>query len=156
MKLATLALALIVTAFPVASFAQDATASADEQILIKQIQTNRRGVYAEYLKLTDAESKAFWPIYDEYEAKSKVLVDRYLAMVNNFAEKYDTLTDAEGSEILKERLTIERKRLDLKVKYTDRIAKVLPGKKALRYAQLESRIENLTQRNIYTLIPLAR
>jgi len=42
------------------------------------------------------------------------------------------------------------------VKYTDRIAKVLPGKKALRYAQLESRIENLTQRNIYTLIPLAR
>jgi hypothetical protein len=156
MKLATLALALIVTAFPVASFAQDATASADEQILIKQIQTNRRGVYAEYLKLNDAESKAFWPIYDEYEAKSKVLADRYLAMVNNFAEKYDTLTDAEGSEILKERLTIERKRLDLKVKYTDRIAKVLPGKKALRYAQLESRIENLTQRNIYTLIPLAR
>ncbi len=156
MKLATLALALIVTAFPVASFAQDATTSADEQILLKQIQTNRRGVYAEYLKLTDAESKAFWPIYDEYEAKSKVLADRYLAMVNNFAEKYDTLTDAEASEILKERLTIERKRLDLKVKYTDRIAKVLPGKKALRYAQLESRIENLTQRNIYTLIPLAR
>jgi len=156
MKLATLALAVIVTAFPVASFAQDATTSADEQILLKQIQTDRRGVYAEYLKLTDAESKAFWPIYDEYEAKSKVLVDRYLAMVNNFAEKYDTLTDAEASEILKERLTIERKRLDLKVKYTDRIAKVLPGKKALRYAQLESRIENLTQRNIYTLIPLAR
>jgi len=156
MKLATLALALIVAALPVASFAQDATTSADEQILLKQIQTNRRGVYAEYLKLTDAESKAFWPIYDEYEAKSKVLADRYLAMVNKFAEKYDTLTDADGSEILKERLTIERKRLDLKVKYTDRIAKVLPGKKALRYAQLESRIENLTQRNIYTLIPLAR
>jgi len=118
MKLATLALAVIVTAFPVASFAQDATTSADEQILLKQIQTDRRGVYAEYLKLTDAESKAFWPIYDEYEAKSKVLVDRYLAMVNNFAEKYDTLTDAEASEILKERLTIERKKLDLKVKYT--------------------------------------
>jgi len=156
MKLATLALALIVTAFPVASFAQDATTSADEQILIKQIQTNRRGVYAEYLKLTDAESKAFWPIYDEYEAKSKVLADRYLAMVDKFAEKYDTLTDADGSEILKERLKIERKRLDLKEKYTNRIAKVLPGKKALRYAQLEARIENLTQRNIYTLIPLAR
>lgn len=156
MKLATLALALIITAFPVASFAQDATTSADEQILIKQIQTDRRGIYAEYLKLTDAESKAFWPIYDEYEAESKVLADQYLAMVNNFAEKYDTLTDADGSEILKERLTIERKRLDLKVKYTKRIAKVLPGKKALRYAQLQSRIENLTQRNIYTLIPLAR
>jgi hypothetical protein len=58
--------------------------------------------------------------------------------------------------MLKERLAIERKRLDLKVKYTDRIAKVLPGVKALRYAQIESRIQNLTQRNVYTLIPLAR
>jgi len=156
MKLASLVLTLIVAASPLASVAQDATTSADEQILIKQIQTNRRGVYAEYLKLTDAESKAFWPIYDEYEAQSKKLVDRYLAMLNDFAAKYDTLTDAEAAEMLKERLAIERKRLDLKVKYTDRIAKVLPGLKALRYAQIESRIENLTQRNLYTLIPLAR
>jgi Spy/CpxP family protein refolding chaperone len=156
MKLASLVLTLIVAASPLASVAQDATTSADEQILIKQIQTNRRGVYAEYLKLTDAESKAFWPIYDEYEAQSKKLVDRYLAMLNDFAAKYDTLTDAEAAEMLKERLAIERKRLDLKAKYTDRIAKVLPGLKALRYAQIESRIENLTQRNLYTLIPLAR
>lgn len=156
MKLASLVLTLIVAASPLASVAQDATTSADEQILIKQIQTNRRGVYAEYLKLTDAESKAFWPVYDEYEAQSKKLVDRYLAMLNDFAAKYDTLTDAEAAEMLKERLAIERKRLDLKVKYTDRIAKVLPGLKALRYAQIESRIENLTQRNLYTLIPLAR
>lgn len=156
MKLASLVLTLIVAASPLASVAQDATTSADEQILIKQIQTNRRGVYAEYLKLTDAESKAFWPIYDEYEAQSKKLVDRYLAMLNDFAAKYDTLTDAEAAEMLKERLAIERKRLDLKAKYTDRIAKVLPGLKALRYAQIESRIENLTQRNLYSLIPLAR
>jgi Spy/CpxP family protein refolding chaperone len=156
MKLASLVLTLIVAASPLASVAQDATTSADEQILIKQIQTDRRGVYAEYLKLTDAESKAFWPIYDEYEAQSKKLADRYLAMLDDFAAKYDTLTDAQAAAMLKERLAIERKRLDLKAKYTDRIAKVLPGLKALRYAQIESRIENLTQRNLYTLIPLAR
>jgi hypothetical protein len=156
MKLASLVLTLIVAASPLASVAQDVTTSADEQILIKQIQTDRRGVYAEYLKLTDAESKAFWPIYDEYEAQSKKLADRYLAMLDDFAAKYDTLTDAQAAAMLKERLAIERKRLDLKVKYTDRIAKVLPGVKALRYAQIESRIQNLTQRNVYTLIPLAR
>jgi hypothetical protein len=156
MKLASLALALIVAASPLVSVAQDASTSADEQILIKQIQTNRRGVYAEYMKLTEAESKAFWPIYDEYEAHRKKLADRYLAMVNDFAAKYDTLTDAQAADMLKERLAIERKRLELKARYTDRIAQVLPGRKALRYAQIESRIENLSQRNLYTIIPLAR
>ena len=155
MKLASLALALIVAASPLASIAQDVTPSADEQILLKRVQTNKRGVYADYLKMTDAESKAFWPVYDEYEAQLKKIDDRYLAMINDFAAKYDTLTDAEATAMLKERLTLERKRVDLKTKYTDRFAKVLPGKKALRFAQLESRIDNLMRRNLYSIIPLA-
>jgi hypothetical protein len=156
MKPASLALALIVAAFPIASFAQDVTPSADEQILLKQVQTDNRGVYAEYLKMTEAESKAFWPVYDEYEAELKKLDDRYMAMINDYAAKYDTLTDAQAAKMLKERLSIDRKRLDLKIKYTDRIARVLPGTKALRFAQLESRIDNLKRRNIYSIIPLAR
>jgi Spy/CpxP family protein refolding chaperone len=156
MKLASLALALIVAASPLASIAQDMTTSADEQILLKQVQTNKRGVYADYLKMTDAESKAFWPIYDDYEAQLKKVDDRFMAMINDFASKYDTLTDAQAAEMLKERLALDRKRVDLKVKYTERIAKVLPGKKALRFAQLESRIDNLMRRNLYSIIPLAR
>jgi hypothetical protein len=156
MKLASLALALIVAASPLASIAQDVTTSADEQILLKQVQTNKRGVYADYLKMTDAESKAFWPIYDEYEAQLKKVDDRFMAMINDFASKYDTLTDAQAAEMLKERLALDRKRVDLKVKYTERIAKVLPGKKALRFAQLEARIDNLMRRNLYSIIPLAR
>jgi hypothetical protein len=155
MKLASLALALIVAASPLASIAQDVTPSADEQILLKRVQTNKRGVYADYLKMTDAESKAFWPVYDEYEAQLKKIDDRYMAMINDYATKYDTLTDAEATQMLKERLAIDRKRVELKIKYTDKFAKVLPGKKALRFAQLESRIDNLMRRNLYSIIPLA-
>jgi hypothetical protein len=155
MKLASLALALIVAASPLASIAQDVTPSADEQILLKRVQTNKRGVYVDYLKMTDAESKAFWPVYDEYEAQLKKIDDRFMAMINDFVAKYDTLTDAEATAMLKDRLTLERKRVDLKAKYTDRFAKVLPGKKALRFAQLESRIDNLMRRNLYSIIPLA-
>lgn len=157
MKLVTLALAFVVTAFPLATIAQDtAGTAADEQILLKQIQTNKRGVFADNLKLTESESKAFWPVYDQYEAELKKIDDRFLAMVNDYVAKYDTLTDAEASKLLQERMTLERKRLDVKTKYTNRIAKVLPGKKALRFAQVESRIDNLARRNLYTIIPLAR
>jgi hypothetical protein len=77
-------------------------------------------------------------------------------MVNDFAEKYDSLTDAQAEKILAERMDIERKQLELKEEFTKKIAKVLPGKKALRYAQIESRITNLLRRNLYSVIPLAR
>ena len=53
-------------------------------------------------------------------------------------------------------MAIEKEGAALKQKYTAKIAKVLPAKKALRYAQLETRVQNLIQRNVYSLIPLAR
>jgi len=156
MRFGPLALALLVTALPIVVQAQDAGLASDEQILLKQVNTDKKAVYASNLGLTEEESAKFWPIYDEYEAKQKPLQDRFFANLNTFAEKYDTLTEAEAAAILKEKMAIEKDGAALKQKYTAKIAKVLPAKKALRYAQLETRVQNLIQRNVYSLIPLAR
>ncbi len=156
MRFAPLVLALVITVVPALSQAQDTGLSADEQILIKQINTDKKSLYAQSLSLTEEESAKFWPIYDEYERALKPFQDRLAANINNFAEKYDTLTDADAAGMLKEKMAIEKGRAELKQKYTARIAKVLPAKKALRYAQLETRIQVLIDRNVYGLIPLAR
>lgn len=156
MKFAPLAVALMMLAAPQLSQAQDPGLATDEQILIKQVMTDKKAVLATNLGLTEEESTRFWPIYDAYEAAQKPLADRLMANINNFAVKYDTLTDADAAAMLKEKMAIEKEGAALKQKYTAKIAKVLPAKKALRYAQLETRIQILVQRNIYSLIPLAR
>lgn len=160
MRLAPLALALCMTAFPLALPAQDAEPAAvpkaDEQVLLNRVMNDKRSVYAHNLDLTDSEGKAFWPIYDEYEAKVKKLDDRFLSLVNEFAEKYDTLTDADAKSMLDEKMAIEQKRMDLMQAYTKKVEGVLPAKKALRYSQLETRIQILVRTNVYSLIPLAR
>jgi Spy/CpxP family protein refolding chaperone len=156
MKLASLALALLVAAAPTISHSQETSTLADEQILLNQIQTDKRGVFARELDLTEAQSKAFWPVYDEYEAESKKLNDRFLDLINDYAAKYDTLTDAQAVTMLKDRLAIDQKRTDLRVKYCEKVAKVIPGKQALRFSQLDARIRNLQMRNLYTILPLAR
>jgi len=157
MRIVPLAVLALLTAMPLASHAKEKVSiNADEQVLLKQIQADRRSIFADNLGLTDAESVKFWPVFDEYEAKRQKLEERYIAMVNDFANKYDTLTDEQAAKILEERMTIETKMLELKNEYTRKVAKVLPGKKALRYAQIESRITNIMRRNLYTVIPLAR
>jgi hypothetical protein len=128
---------------------------ADEQILLKQVMTDKRSVFTNNLEMTASESAKFWPIYEEYEGKLKKLDDRFLELVNQYAGKYDTLSDADATAGLKEKMAIERERMDLKQAYTKKIAKVLPPKKALRYAQLETRIEILLRSQVYSLIPLA-
>ncbi len=159
MRLAPLALALFVTSLPLMSSAQvaapDTVPTSDEQILLDRVMNNKRSVYEGNLKLTDAESKAFWPIYDEYEGKVKKLDDRFIALVNEFAEKYDTLTDKDAKSMLDEKMAIEAKRMALKQEYTKKVEDVLPAVKALRYSQLETRVEILVRRNVYGLIPLA-
>jgi hypothetical protein len=127
----------------------------DEQILLKQVMDDKRSVYAANLNLSDSESRAFWPIYDEYEAKVKKLDDRFLELVNRFAAEYDTLSDAAAAEMLEDKMAIEKDRMALKQTYTRKVAKVLPARKALRYAQVETRIENMLRRDVYGLIPLA-
>lgn len=160
MKIASLAVALAVAAFPVLSHAQAAPASqsvkTDEQIILKQVQTDKRAVYAQNLQLTDSESRAFWPIYDEYEGKAKKLDDKFLDLVNSFAEKYGSMTDADAKAMLKTKMQLEKERMELKQAYTGKVAKVLPPVKALRYAQVETRIETMIRRDVYSLIPLAQ
>jgi len=156
MRFGPLAIALLVTALSPLVQAQDSGLATDEQILLKQVNTDKKAVYAQNLGLTEEESAKFWPLYDEYEAKVKPLQDRLLANINAFATKYDTLTDEEAAAILKEKMAIEKEREALKQKYTTKIAKALPEKKALRYAQLETRIQLMLGRDIYNMIPLAR
>jgi hypothetical protein len=151
--LLTVATALALTASPVVSLAQDSV-KADEQIILKQLQTDKRAVYANNLNLTDREGRAFWPIYDEYEAAAKKVDDRFLALVDEFAAKFATMTEADAASMLKTKMTLENERMALKQKYTKKIASVLPAKKALRYAQIETRIENMIRSNVYSLIPL--
>jgi Spy/CpxP family protein refolding chaperone len=160
MKIASLAAALVVTALPVVSFAQSAPATesvkADEQIILKQVMTDKRAVYAQNLQLTDAESRAFWPIYDEYEIKAKKLNDEFLALVDDYAAKFGSISDADATEMLKTKMRIEKEREDLKQAYTKKVAKALPPVKALRYAQIETRLDNMLRREVYGLIPLAQ
>jgi Spy/CpxP family protein refolding chaperone len=155
MKFGPLAVALCVTAFPVLSQAQDAGLATDEQILLKQVMTDRKAIYAKNLGLTEAESAKFWPIYDAYEAEVKKLYDRFILNLNRFVENYDTLSESDAAEMLTEKMAIEKKRDALRQEYTHKVAKVLPPKKALRYAQIETRVDTMLRRDAYSLIPLA-
>jgi Spy/CpxP family protein refolding chaperone len=160
MKIASLAAALAVTALPVVSLAQDVPAApsvkADEQIILRQVMTDKRAVFAQNLQLTEAESRAFWPIYDEYEIKAKKLNDEFLKLVDDYAAKFGSITDEDAAAMLKTKMRIEKEREDLKQAYTKKVAKALPPVKALRYAQIETRLDNMLRREVYGMIPLAQ
>lgn len=157
MRFVSLALAIAVAAVATPGpLAAQQSVKADEQIVIKQIQTDRRAVYAQNLELTEQESKAFWPIYDEFEGALKKITDARLELLNEYAAKYDALNDADAQQMLARRLELDKRAFELRQKYAKKVQQALPSVKALRYVQLQDRVDNILAGNMYSLIPLAR
>jgi vacuolar-type H+-ATPase subunit I/STV1 len=154
MRIASLALALAIAASPLVANAQQSV-KADEQIVIKQVQTDRRAVLTANLGLTEAESRVFWPIYDQYELEMKKVTDQRLAMLDQYAAKYETLTDADADGLLNTRYKLDEQATSIKVKYAKKVQKALPSVKALRYVQLQDRIDNIIAGELLSLIPIA-
>ena len=122
------------------------------------IQVKRKAIVALNLGLTDYESKAFWPVYEEYWAEMKKLGDRDVALISDFAKHYvyESLTNKRAEEMLKEWMSIKKQTVKLQEKYAKKFRKVLPEKKVLRYFQIENKLDLIIDSEISAQIPLAR
>ena len=58
----------------------------------------KKAIVAEFVKLTEAQSEAFWQIYDEYETQRKELGIKRLELLYQYAEKYMTMSNEEADE----------------------------------------------------------
>ena len=122
------------------------------------IKAERRAIVSMNLELTDAESKAFWPVYDEYWVQMKKIGDREVVLIEGFAKhyNYESLTDEKAEETIKEFLSIMKDENKLKKKYVKKFMKVLPAKKVLRYYQIENKLDAVINFDLAATIPLAR
>lgn len=117
---------------------------------------NRKAVVTENMQLTAAESKAFWPLYNEYRSARNKVGDRTLKLIRTYAEHYNqnTMTDEIASTLMREWLSIENAELKLKKKYVKKFERVLPPKKLVRYFQIENKLDAMVDAQLAAEIPL--
>ena len=156
--LVLMALAMVAVSFngPREACAQQAR---DEiEVTRAAIKAERKAIVSMNLELSDAESQAFWPVYDEYWTQMKKAGDRQVLLITDFAKHYtyESLTNDRAEEMLKEFLSISKDKNKLKEKYAKRFMKVLPAKKVLRYYQIENKLDTIIEMDLAATIPLAR
>jgi hypothetical protein len=133
-----------------------AQASSNMEILREKLKADKKLLIAENLGLTDAESTAFWPVYDEYQKELDSINKRLGSAIQSYANEYNakTLTDAKAQELMNEALSVEEAEVALKKKYLQRLNGVIPAMKAVRYLQMENKIRALARYDLSTQIPL--
>jgi len=119
------------------------------------LKTEKKAIVAEAMQFTEAESTVFWPLYNEYNDKMYVLNTKVYNLIKDYAEHYgETMTNEKAVEIWTNSMKIEAELASLERTYFKKFQKILSGKKAARYFQLENKINNLINAELALEIPL--
>jgi ABC-type glycerol-3-phosphate transport system substrate-binding protein len=138
------------------TLAQGANSRDDTELLISQIQTDKRAIVLSTLQLTDPQVQAFTPIYDEYQRDMKDLMTRGSEVIDKFAANFGSMTDDAAKDILKDYFAVRDDRNDLMEKYAKKFQKALPATKVLQWVQVENKLNALLDVQAAAVIPISR
>ncbi|MEN6331164.1 MAG: hypothetical protein ABFD57_04150 [Smithella sp.] len=131
-------------------------AADNMQLLIAKVKADKKLIVANNLQLTEKEAKAFWPVYESYQNELFLLRSRSLNMIKNYADNYETMTNAMAKKLLDEFMTIETLRVKLAKTYLPQFRKVLSDKKVARYYQIENKINAVLYYELAAQIPYVK
>jgi len=135
--------------------AEAAVNTADAiEVVRSTYQTDRQAVVAKVLQLTERESEAFWPLYRSYRADMEKIGDSLVKLVLEYADVYPNVSEKRAEAMLKEYPALEKKLASKRAWYLKRAGKILPAAKALRWAQLENRMDLALRLQLAGTIPL--
>jgi hypothetical protein len=156
--LAAVMTALILTFAPVstpvrAEEQKDSTIT-NMDILWEKIKADKKLVVAANMDLTEAEAKAFWPIYQDYQTRLSKINERIAMVIVEYAGNYKSMTNEVAKKLMKESMAVEKERVKLKETMMPKFEKALPALKAARYYQIENKIQAVVQYELADRIPL--
>ncbi len=133
-------------------FAQ--TANDYVEVTREVMKTEKKAAIAEAMVLTEAESPAFWSLYNEYNEKMYVINTKLFNVIKDYSEHYESMTDEKAEDLWKNAMSIEMELLKLEKTYFKKFLKILPATKAVRYLQAENKIKNLVDAKLSLEVPL--
>jgi len=137
-------------------WAQDSSIDNDIAVLRADLKADKTQIMTDQMQLNDQEASAFWPIYRQYQSDLDKLSDQKVALIKEYADKYDTMDDKEVQSLAERSFALQKKRIDLRQQYFKKISKAVSPKSAARFVQVEDRIDMLVNLQLAASIPMVK
>jgi len=144
------------------AWAEDKIADVtDMQALRAAVRADKKAFVASTLKLTPAEAKRFWPVYDNYQRVLDSANQRRVVAVEALVALDKPISDLYARNLANELVATDEVEIKARRTLHNRLmrgvpTRILPPKKAARYLQLESKIRAVQAYDIAANIPLVR
>jgi Spy/CpxP family protein refolding chaperone len=141
---------------PQATTSQQDQAAIDKnvELLRKDVRSQKKQIVAANLSLTDKEAEQFWPLFEQYTDELMKINDKKYAAVKQYAQNYDTLTDDQAQDLMKQALEVDQSVAELRLSYIPKFNKVVSGKKTAQFFQIERRLVLVIDLQLASGIPL--
>ena len=134
-----------------------AQSTADEVELIRSIvQMGRKALVAKNMQLVEAESEAFWPVYNEFEIAMRAVNDKRVKILTELARDFDTLTDEQAVDLLEQSFKFQQERTKVRKSFLRKFKKILSGKQVTRFYQIDGKIDTMIDFDIARTVPLVQ
>ena len=118
------------------------------------LKTEKKAAIAEVMQLTEVESTPFWTLYNEYQGKLYLVQNKRIALIKDFANNYENLSDEKADQLWINAMAINQEVLKLEKQYYKKFKKILSAGKAARFFQAENKIETMIDAQLALEIPL--
>jgi hypothetical protein len=136
--------------------AQHVLSSQELGMLRKDIRSQKKQLMAQNLKLTDEQATRFWPVYDQYTAELVKVNNKKYATIQQFADRFGTLTDDEAMSLVQQWLSVDTQVAQLRTRYLPIVAQAIGGKQAATWAQLDRRLQMMIDLQLGARVPLVQ
>lgn len=143
-------------ATPIAWAEDKATDVTDMQALRDAVKTDKKAFVASTLKLTDAEAKRFWPIYDAYQRAVDQTNRRSVLAVEGQLFRDKPMSNLAAKSLATEMLKSDETEIKARHTMQTKVMRALPPMKAARYLQLEDKIRATRDYDVASTVPLIR
>jgi hypothetical protein len=129
-------------------------AKRDIDISRKMINDKRNTAIAYNMTFTQQEKEKFWPLYREYREAMWAVGDKRVAVLVDYAENIDVMTDKLAKKLLDRSFAVEKEMISTKQKYAGKFGRILPATKVARLMQIENRMDAMVDLKIAEGVPL--
>ncbi|HSN04110.1 MAG TPA: hypothetical protein VLS44_03950 [Nitrospira sp.] len=136
--------------------AEGRDSGSDVELLRADVRTKKMEMIAERMQFTGKEADAFWPLYRQYEVELAAINDKKIAVIRDYMASHDNLDGARAKELAQRVFEVDQMTLDLRKKYFQELTGVLSPKTAVRFLQIERRLQQLVDVQLAEGFPLIK
>lgn len=137
-----------------------APAAAQTDSSIAQTRDRLRGIFEQKVRsklpLSKNEAQVFWPLFREYRDDTASVGERAAELLEDFVASYQTMDDQQASALMRDWMSVQQQRLDVRSRWVDRFLSALPARTVTRFFQLEHQFDTLVQAEVAKGVPLVK